>query len=333
MIDAALRADLHRTFAAALACEDPTKARRELLSAGWLDALHEDEPVAAGLLFRLQGRTRCDAGALDDVLISRLARRWPVATEGDLAVAHPLTRTGTGPTTHAVLPARRDATRLLWVERLFPEKLQILDVGEGWSEETVRGVDPSFGLIRLAGRLGTPVGEWSGAEVGSVWKGAVATGRVAIAHQMTAAALTLVELANEYAKERRQFGVPIGSFQAVKHRLAEALVAVQAADAAAVAAATSQCETGAGVAKVLAGRAATVAGRNCLQVFGGIGFTTEHDFHRYYRRNLVLERFLGDGPEIEAELGATLRAAPTGGTVIELDDVPATGLIGLPNRV
>lgn len=333
MIDGDLRADLHRTFAAALACEDPAKARQGLLGAGWLDALHEDEPVAAALLFRLQGRTRCDAGALDDVLTSRVARSWPLAADGDLAVAHPLTRTGAGPTTHAVLAARRHARRLLWVERLFPEKLQILEVPDGWPGDTVRGVDPSFGLIPLTGRPGTPVGEWSGAEARSVWKGAVAAGRVAIAHQMTAAALALVELANGYAKERRQFGVPIGSFQAVKHRLADALVAVEAADAAAVAAATSRSDTGAGVAKVLACRAAAVAGRNCLQVFGGIGFTTEHDFHRYYRRNLVLERFLGDGPEIEAELGATLRAAPANGTVIELDDVPAADLIGLPNRV
>ena len=48
------------------------------------------------------------------------------------------------------------------------------------------------------------------------------------------------------------------------------------------------------MAKALAGRAAAVAGRNCLQVFGGIGFTTEHGFHRNYRRSLVLDRRLGD---------------------------------------
>src|SRR6516164_6144985 len=94
MIDAELRTDLRRTFAAALDHEDPTKARAELLNSGWIDALEADEPVAVSLLFRLQGQTRQDAAALDDVIAHRLAAYWPAAAEADLAVAYPVASSG-----------------------------------------------------------------------------------------------------------------------------------------------------------------------------------------------------------------------------------------------
>ena len=129
----------------------------------------------------------------------------------------------------------------------------------------------------------------------AAWVPALAAGRTALAHQLVAGAYAQLMLATEYAQDRRQFGVPIASFQAIKHRLADTLVAISAADAATLAAGATGTEWGAAVAKALAGRAAAAAARNCLQVFGGIGFTEEHEFQRRFRRNLVLERLLGDG--------------------------------------
>ena len=163
------------------------------------------------------------------------------------------------------------------------------------------------------------------------WAEAMAAGRIALAHQMIASAHTLLGMATEYARARTQFGVPISSFQAVKHLLAETLVTISAADATVLAAAAARHSTAAAVAKATAARAASVAGRNCLQVFGGIGFTTEHEFHRYFRRNLVLARLLGDGRTLERELGEQIRTGRLDDPwVVGLDDLPRPELLGLP---
>jgi Acyl-CoA dehydrogenase, C-terminal domain len=308
MIDAEQRRDLQRTFAAALDHEDATKARAELIDSGWVDALGADEPSAVALLFRLQGEACRDAAALDDVVAHHLAVHWPAAGEGELAVAYPIasTRRHTA-TTHVVLPANRHAGRVLWISDLATDRLQIVDVGANARGHPVAGIDPYFGLIGFSSRPDGPTEEFSGASAAAVWSDALAAARIAVAHQMIAGANALLYLATEYAKARKQFGNPIGSFQAVKHRLAETLVAVEAADSVIIAAATSPSSTNAALAKVLAGRAAAAAGRHCLQVFGGIGFTAEHDFHRYFRRNLVLDRLLGDTRTLQRLIGEALR--------------------------
>lgn len=320
MIDAELAVDLDRTFAAALEYDDPARARTELLAAGWLDSLDEDEPVATAIVFRIQGATCRDAAALDDVITRRVADRWPEAA-GDLAVAYPLTaRAGEElPMTHAVLPGHRQARRVLWMDDLGGEGLEIVELEGELTLPALGGVDPDLGLLGLSappsGRSSHPQ------DAASLWNAALAAGRVAVAHQMVAGARAMLSMAVDYAQVRKQFGTPIGTFQAVKHRLAETLVVISAADAAVVAAATTGNVTAAATAKVLAGRAAATAARNCLQVFGGVGFTTAHTFHRYLRRNLVLDRLLGDGRTLEIELGTQLRTgALTGDRLVNLED-------------
>jgi hypothetical protein len=335
MIEAELRTDLRRTFAAALDHEDPTKAREELLNSGWIDALCADEPVAVSLLFRLQGQTRQDAAALDDVVAHHLAAHWPAVAEGDLAVAYPVASNGRArlATTHVALPANRHTRHLLWIDHLATDHLEIVDRGDGSSGQTVVGIDPSYGLLGFSSRPNGPTTEFSGAQARLAWAEAMAAAQVALAHQMIAGANALLSLAAEYARARKQFGTPIAGFQAVKHRLAETLVAIAAADAVAVAAATSVGLTNATLAKVLAGRAAAAAGKNCLQIFGGIGFTAEHDFHLYFRRNLVLDRLLGDTQTLERHLGEMLRTNPPGDQrIIGIDEPPLTDLFELPGR-
>ena len=104
----------------------------------------------------------------------------------------------------------------------------------------------------------------------------------------------MLELAREHALERIQFGRPIARFQAVRHRLAETLVAIEAADAAArrrlVRPLADQRPRW---RRRIAGRGARTAARHCQQVLAGIGFTTEHPLHRYVRRVLVLEQLFG----------------------------------------
>jgi alkylation response protein AidB-like acyl-CoA dehydrogenase len=110
-----------------------------------------------------------------------------------------------------------------------------------------------------------------------------------------------VETAAEYAKTRVQFGRPIGQFQAVKHRCAEMLLAVEQARAAVWDAARALVSKdagteslfAAGVAAMLGPDAAVRCAQDCIQVLGGIGFTWEHDAHLYLRRALALRALTG----------------------------------------
>jgi alkylation response protein AidB-like acyl-CoA dehydrogenase len=92
----------------------------------------------------------------------------------------------------------------------------------------------------------------------------------------------------------------------VRHRLAETLVALEAADAMLGAAWEDGSPTTAAVAKALTGRAARTAARQCQQVLAGIGFTTEHEFHHYVRRVLVLDALCGGSRTLTRELGVEL---------------------------
>ena len=128
----------------------------------------------------------------------------------------------------------------------------------------------------------------------------------------------MLDLARTHAVERVQFGRPIARFQAVRHRLADALVAVDALDAAIEAAADEPNATTAALAKALAGRTARTVAAHCQQVLAGIGFTTDHPFHRYLKRTMVLDGIFGTTDAIALELGRSLLAGRTVPTLIEL---------------
>src|SRR5690606_34310944 len=106
-----------------------------------------------------------------------------------------------------------------------------------------------------------------------------------------------VDLGRGHALEREQFGRPIGGFQAVKHLLADAAVAVETARAAVDAAAVTVDETGGeeaaravASARIVASRAAHRACATCVQVHGGMGYTWELDAHLYLKRAAVLDQ-------------------------------------------
>ncbi|MHB8682333.1 MAG: acyl-CoA dehydrogenase [Acidimicrobiales bacterium] len=111
-----------------------------------------------------------------------------------------------------------------------------------------------------------------------------------------------LETTTEYAKERRQFGRPIGQFQAVKHHLADMLVAVEQVTAMAWDAARA-VDAGddeqAAISALLAGAlcldAYVESAKGAVQLHGGMGFTWEHDAHLHVRRSLALRQLLGGG--------------------------------------
>jgi Acyl-CoA dehydrogenase, C-terminal domain len=127
----------------------------------------------------------------------------------------------------------------------------------------------------------------------------VARATVALSAEMVGTARRLFDMALEYAKQRVQFDHPIGSFQAIQHRLAELSLAVERADSAAQYAAMSlDADVDdrirvVHVAKAAAGAAATRAAKDSIQVHGGIGYTWEHDLHLFIRRAYGSEAWFG----------------------------------------
>ncbi|SFI06716.1 Acyl-CoA dehydrogenase [Streptosporangium canum] len=111
-----------------------------------------------------------------------------------------------------------------------------------------------------------------------------------------------VRAASDYAKVRVQFGRPIGQFQGVKHKAARMLVALEQAratvwDATRAAGAGDEAAYAAAIAGVVAPDAAVQCAKDAVQIFGGIGYTYEHDAHLYYRRALTLRALLGSSSE------------------------------------
>ncbi len=120
-----------------------------------------------------------------------------------------------------------------------------------------------------------------------------------------------LEMAVAYANERTQFGRPIGSFQAIKHKCVDMMVAVETARSLAYYAAWAVGEdapdaaSAAAMAKAYCGDMAKTVTSEAIQVHGGIGFTWEHDLHLYYRRALAADAAFGAEPaHRETILGA-----------------------------
>ncbi|MGO9158078.1 acyl-CoA dehydrogenase family protein [Mycobacterium sp.] len=137
---------------------------------------------------------------------------------------------------------------------------------------------------------------------------ALAAGRQAVGWWLLGASRAMLALARQHALDRVQFGRHIGSFQAIRHRLAETLVAIEGAEATLHTASAEPDELASLLAKAAAGQAALTTARHCQQVLGGIGFTAEHQLHRHIKRSLILDGLLGSARELTKEAGVALRA-------------------------
>lgn len=128
----------------------------------------------------------------------------------------------------------------------------------------------------------------------------------------------LLDMTVGYVKEREQFGRPVGSFQAVKHKCAEMRIWVQASTAATYFAAMTldsahhDTERAAGIAKAYVSDAINRVAGHALQLHGGIGFTWEHDLHLYLRRARVNSALSGDARYHRERLCASLQTELAG---------------------
>ena len=130
---------------------------------------------------------------------------------------------------------------------------------------------------------------------------------IALAAEQLGGAQRALDMAVGYAKIRRQFGRPIGSFQAIKHKCADMLLEVESARSAAYYAGWAAAEDSdelpvvASLAKSYCSEAYFHAAAENIQIHGGIGFTWEHDAHLYFKRAKSSEVLLGD-PSYHREL-------------------------------
>jgi len=290
-----------------------------LAELGWTDALAADPATAVAVLFEEQGESNATSSALDHLLAAALG-----ADPATTAVVLPVLGGVDPPGSErgrpgAGAPQAGDGEGLvvrgLGTAALARRSSALVAVGEDrvatvaaaeLAPNPVAGLDPRLGLVEVAAgtsaRLATP---------SAAWAEAVALGQRALGHELVGAARAMLRLARDHALDRVQFGRPIAGFQAVRHRLAETLVAIEAADAALVAAADDGTPWAAAVAKAIAGRSARTTARHCQQVLAGIGFTDEHDLHLYVRRARVLDHLLGDSRSLTRRLGEQLLADRT----------------------
>jgi hypothetical protein len=305
-MDAEDRALFDRSLRHATASHTGEDLDGELDELGWGDALAVDPETAVALLFEHQGFANATSTALDRVLTEALG------TDHDAMVLPALSRTdppGTGATVRglgtATLGRAKTAAVVTTTEGVA---LTVLRVDAADLElRPVGGIDPALGLVEVtgdakAGVEATPLDP-------DLWEAAVAAGQRALAHELVGASRAMLALAREHAVERIQFGVPIASFQAVRHKLAESFVAVEAAAAALDAAWLDGSPLAAALAKAIAGRNGRTVARHAQQVLAGIGFTTEHDLHKHLRRTYALDGLLGDARTLTIQLGEQLLAS------------------------
>ena len=119
------------------------------------------------------------------------------------------------------------------------------------------------------------------------------TAAILLAAEQIGAALKCLDLTVEYTKDRVQFGRPIGSFQALKHRMADLYVAVQSARAVVNDAIAEPSQTSAALARVAASEAFSKVAAEAIQMHGGIAITWEHDIQLYFKRAHGSAQLLG----------------------------------------
>ena len=307
-MEAAERALFERSVrhAAETATGAPLDAALEDL--GWRDALEDDRAVAVSVLFESLGATGASSAALDRLLSAALGASL------DAAVVLPRLQ-------HDGPPGRRegnhyDVCGVGTASLAGADSLLVVIAEDGTDNggsgkacaiETARlgcrpvqGLDPALGLTEVTGRFEAAE---AAPPLAVDWPGALALGQLALGHELVGAGRAMLDLARAHALERIQFGRPIATFQAVRHRLAESLVALDAAAALLDAAWEDPSPVTAAMAKAFAGRSARTVARHCQQVLAGIGFTTEHPLHRFVRRTVVLDQLLGAGSVLTRDLG------------------------------
>ena len=161
-------------------------------------------------------------------------------------------------------------------------------------------VDPSRKLFSVTFNETRAVLVAEGDEAQALVARAFNAGALAAAAQALGLTQRMIDISVKYTTDRQQFGAPIGSFQAVKHRMANVAVALEYAKAAVARAAyalandLSTVDLNVSHAKIVACEASLIGGKNSIQVHGAMGYTWEVDLHIYMKRAWALDKCWGD---------------------------------------
>ena len=269
---------------------------------GWGDALAFDTRAAVSRRFELQGEACARSSALDRVLAFAIG--WEL--DGDTAVVLPpvgsMEAPGAGIDASVSVRGFTTGARgslLVVASTEDGTSAALVDAG-ALETRAVHGIDPDLGLIEVHGEVTL-------ADAAPVdWIAGVQLAQLALGHELVGVSRHALALAREHALERIQFDQPIAKFQAVRHRLADTLVAIETAVAVLDAAWLDPTPVTAAMAKATAGRSARLAAKHCQQVLAGIGFTDEHDLHRFLRRIWTLDQLFGPSAVLTKRLGQDL---------------------------
>lgn len=290
-----------------------------LAELGWDDVI-DAYPAATELLFAEHGRALAHSRSLDAVIVRGLADVLP-APRGMRAVVYPLPSPSAGLTSDensidgVVLTGLDDVDELIVpVSTTHGTGVVVVPVADVASEP-VGSIEADSTMVRVRGNRVPTVT----AEASADWDRAVASGRRALAAEIIGACGAALQLAIEHTSSRNQFGQPISRFQAVRHRLSEAHVAIAAAQGMLDAAWADLNPDTATVAKALAGRAQAIATRTVLQVCGAVGISAEHPMHRFVERAAVLDALLTPHLIMVEQLGSSLLAGAPILHVTEID--------------
>jgi len=312
----------------------------QLAELGYLGlALSEEEggsgmgPIGLAAVLHEMGRVALPGPYLDEVLAAEALRgleapaaqqalRAVVGGEQQIVLARAESLSGIEPATPATrwqggrvqgrklfvpFGASADALLVTTAEGL----VLVARPSAGWNAQPLQTLDHAQRFVEVAlDAPGTLV-----ADAASAQRRLEAVDRLAA---LGAAALLLglmeraLELSVAYLMERKAFGVPIGSFQALQHRAADCLLRVESSRSAVYRAAWAlehdpeAARLLVAVAKAYAGDAGRSVTGEAIQFFGGVGYTWEYDPHIYYKRTKTLEQFYGP---TRAQLEAALQAA------------------------
>ena len=170
-----------------------------------------------------------------------------------------------------------------------------------FSAQPVTTMDPTRRLARVRPEETVDLGDDPGI---------VDTAAILLAAEQIGAAERCLELTVEYAKSRVQFGRPIGSFQALKHRMADLYVAVAAARAVVAAACADPTPANAATARLAATETLNIVAAEGIQLHGGIAITWEHDMHLYFKRAHGSAQLLDAPTELLRRLEAEVLPTP-----------------------
>ncbi|MEU6393498.1 acyl-CoA dehydrogenase family protein [Streptomyces sp. NPDC046939] len=254
-------------------------------------AAPEGYPVELALVCEQLGRHAVPGPYVESLAAAALCARLLGSPDGDGEALVTLALPGSGP---YVLDA--DAA----------ERLLVVELGDTWTLRLAPGHGPVHPGLDPARRYARPLpgGERlaDGPSVRDAAAHAAALARLATAAQALGAGRALLDRTVDHVRRRTQFGVAVGTFQAVKHRLADTLVALEFARPLVFGAAVTMRPADLAAAKAAAGEAAYTAARTALQLHGAVGYTAEYDLSLWLMKARALRDAWGTPGECRAQV-------------------------------